>query len=75
MRQEAETKTCPKCRLINPPEAERCDCGWDFVSDRQERSYLPKKTAPAAVGVGAGIVVVYILVKIAILVLHAAAGR
>lgn len=23
-------KRCPNCRLINPDEAERCDCGFDF---------------------------------------------
>jgi len=23
---------CPRCRLINPPEAVRCDCGWDFLA-------------------------------------------
>lgn len=21
---------CPSCKLINPPEAKRCDCGYDF---------------------------------------------
>ena len=28
---------CPRCGLVNPPEALRCDCGWDFVA-RQARS-------------------------------------
>ena len=23
---------CPICRLQSPPEAERCDCGYDFVA-------------------------------------------
>jgi hypothetical protein len=31
---------CPSCRLFNPPSAQRCDCGYDFVSQIQERSYL-----------------------------------
>jgi uncharacterized membrane protein YhaH (DUF805 family) len=22
---------CPRCGLINPPDAQRCDCGYDFV--------------------------------------------
>jgi hypothetical protein len=25
---------CPHCRLINPPTAARCDCGYDFVAQR-----------------------------------------
>jgi len=65
MRQEAQAKTCPKCRLINPPEAERCDCGWDFVENCQRRSYLSTSTmAPAAAGIGGGIIVLIILLKV-----------
>jgi hypothetical protein len=26
------TLRCPKCRLINPPEAKQCDCGWEFAT-------------------------------------------
>jgi hypothetical protein len=26
-------KECPKCELVSPDTAERCDCGYDFVSD------------------------------------------
>ena len=29
---------CPKCGLINPPEAVRCDCGYEFRKDYKERS-------------------------------------
>ena len=25
-------KSCPACGLINPPHAQRCDCGYDFVA-------------------------------------------
>ena len=25
---------CPHCGLINPPEAQRCDCGYDFESGK-----------------------------------------
>ncbi|MBX9626446.1 MAG: hypothetical protein K2X82_21780 [Gemmataceae bacterium] len=26
------TKHCPKCSLLNPPDAQWCDCGYDFIS-------------------------------------------
>jgi hypothetical protein len=22
---------CPRCNLLNQPNAERCDCGYDFI--------------------------------------------
>ena len=31
--------TCPVCRLLSPPEARRCDCGYDFLTRRVERPY------------------------------------
>lgn len=34
-------KRCPNCRLINPPEATRCDCGYDFDADGVKNSYVP----------------------------------
>lgn len=39
----AGVKDCPTCGLINPPEAQRCDCGYDFVSRTVEASYLGKR--------------------------------
>jgi hypothetical protein len=29
--------------LINPPEAERCDCGFDFASGTTKQSYISPK--------------------------------
>ena len=26
------SKRCPNCKLINPPDAIRCDCGYDFAT-------------------------------------------
>jgi len=42
-----QAKDCPGCGLVNPPGAQRCDCGYDFGKGRMERSYLQP-----AVGIG-----------------------
>jgi hypothetical protein len=38
---------CPRCKLLNPDTALRCDCGYDFESKAIERPYfnqpLPKE--------------------------------
>ncbi|MFO0798023.1 MAG: hypothetical protein U0804_11130 [Gemmataceae bacterium] len=34
-------KDCPVCRLLNPPDAARCDCGYDFAARRHVGSLLP----------------------------------
>jgi hypothetical protein len=41
--------TCPQCDLLNPDTAQRCDCGYDFVSKDMRESYLsPQSTARAS---------------------------
>ena len=30
---------CPRCRLINPETAQRCDCGYDFASGKVKVPY------------------------------------
>jgi hypothetical protein len=30
----SDAKDCPKCGLVNPPAAQRCDCGYDFTRHR-----------------------------------------
>src|SRR5438445_290808 len=34
---------CPSCGLVNPPSAQRCDCGYDFTRRRVDRSFLNAK--------------------------------
>ena len=40
---------CPRCALLNPESAQRCDCGYDFVTRRLESSYLTDKERPGSV--------------------------
>lgn len=34
------SQQCPRCRLFNPAEADRCDCGYDFATKSVKDSYL-----------------------------------
>ena len=60
-------KTCKHCGLVNPPQAQRCDCGYDFQTQGIERSYLDAKqirVAAATVGGwGTAFVVIYLLFR------------
>jgi hypothetical protein len=40
-------KPCPKCALVNPEGAPRCDCGFDFPSGTTPTSYLTEKEQTA----------------------------
>jgi hypothetical protein len=37
------TKACPRCGLTNPASAQRCDCGFNFVSGAVHHSDLSHK--------------------------------
>lgn len=64
---------CPRCGLINPPDAQRCDCGWDFVTRQQEHSYLEAKHHRVVVaGFSIGFIALFILIRLAFVVLSAA---
>ncbi len=40
-----ESQRCPKCGLINPSEARRCDCGWNFSAAHFDTSGPPNVRA------------------------------
>lgn len=37
------SKNCPRCGLANPSTAQRCDCGFDFLSKTIEQPYFKQK--------------------------------
>ena len=39
---------CPRCGLINPETAQRCDCGYDFVTHLVEKPYF-KQNLPTEI--------------------------
>ena len=39
---------CPTCKLENPPTAQRCDCGYDFITKSLEDSYARPGTDSAS---------------------------
>src|SRR6516165_11169956 len=42
----AEAKDCPRCGLVNPPEAVRCVCRFDFPTGRVLGSLIPHGPNP-----------------------------
>ena len=34
------SRTCPRCKLINPDSTVRCDCGYDFATGEIKASHL-----------------------------------
>lgn len=38
------SKKCPVCKLISTASAQRCDCGYDFISNTQESPYFKPKS-------------------------------
>ena len=38
---------CPECGIVNPKSAQRCDCGYDFVSAWALRELIADSTQPA----------------------------
>jgi hypothetical protein len=48
--------TCPHCGLLSPPEAARCDCGYDFATGVTLPSYLDVELAARNGGADAWLV-------------------
>jgi hypothetical protein len=67
---------CPKCKLVNPPTAERCDCGYDFTTGTVEQSYLTERdrqlSKPAITG---AVVLVLLAVRLVLGLAKVAGGR
>src|SRR5262245_38201197 len=38
------SQECPRCRLLSPDSAARCDCGYDFTTKTIQSSYLVADT-------------------------------
>ena len=65
---------CPNCKLVNPPTAARCDCGYDFQTGTIKESYLTERDKQLSKPVIAGaILITVILARIAFNLLKAAA--
>lgn len=60
-------KECPRCRLVNPPKAQRCDCGYDFVA-RQHVGTLLAKTAHVPTDASAAIILGALLTLVGALI-------
>ena len=41
---------CPKCRLYNPDNAMRCDCGYDFDTGEMKESFLGQSMDKPSIG-------------------------
>jgi hypothetical protein len=61
----AETKKCTNCGRINPPEAQRCDCGYDFVACKVVGGKL---SHPTLSGVGCGCLLGFFCLLVCVLI-------
>jgi hypothetical protein len=58
---------CPNCKLVNPPTASRCDCGYDFQTHTVERSYLTerdKRLSRTGTGVAGVVLIAYFVLRL-----------
>jgi hypothetical protein len=55
---------CPRCKLINPPNAQRCDCGYDFPSQTVKESYLGPQTDLALQSASGGEILICVVMPL-----------
>lgn len=69
---------CPNCKLVNPPVATRCDCGYDFHTHTIERSYLAeraKRLTPQSAGITGIVLAALLTLEFALRLTSAAVAR
>jgi hypothetical protein len=69
---------CPKCKLVNPPTAKRCDCGYDFETRTVQEPYLTardKQLSPYTVGIAGVILGIVLLLELILRFTSAAIAR
>jgi len=69
---------CPNCKLVNPPNATRCDCGYDFQTRTIQQSYLTardKRLLRPGAGVAGVILGILFLVELMLRLTNAAVAR
>jgi tetrahydromethanopterin S-methyltransferase subunit E len=58
-------KDCPKCKLVNPDIAERCDCGYDFPTGSMQSSYLTAKDRRRRTDAIGGVIAFFLVLRFA----------
>ena len=69
---------CPNCKLMNPPNATRCDCGYDFQTGTIQQSYLTereKRLLRPGAGVAGVILGILFLLELILRLTSAAVAR
>ena len=70
---------CPKCRLINPPNAVTCDCGYNFVTRTvdpisPERQHQKEENVKTPLQTFAGLTFCLMILRTLIALEHSSAG-
>jgi hypothetical protein len=55
---------CLRCGLVNPSNAQRCDCGYDFPSQTVKQSYLAPKDLAALDELAPGEIIACVIIPL-----------